>query len=59
MNPLPRGGGGYLAIWRVAGALEEEQMRAARVGADAEITVSDFEGVSASEMGGEENSHRC
>ena len=39
--------------------LEEEQMRATEVGVDAELTVSNFGGVSTGKMGGEENDHRC
>jgi hypothetical protein len=34
-------------------------MRAARVQANVELAVSDFGGVSASDMGGVENGHRC
>ena len=34
-------------------------MQAAGVGAGAELVVDDFAGVSAGEIGGEKNGHRC
>jgi hypothetical protein len=34
-------------------------MWATEVGADVELAVSNFGGVSAGEMGGEENDHKC